>query len=182
VEAAEEEHLQAWEETPVGQESPAYGRAYIAMHLMQLLRHLKAEGMLPALVFNFERRGCEMFAGVVLEVLEEQEAAARLQYEKQLDKIRRSAAEKQAAAAAADEGGGVRVGRGAGGGGERSSSGTRGKAGQSDEPEAAAIAASTVCLEGIVFSLDEEMPDPSFTFLTQDKARSEVSTAVAMNA
>ena len=164
LEATEERHLRAWEESVLGQKSPAFGRTYLAVHLMQLLRRLKGEGMMPALVFNFERGGCEMLARVVLEFLEGQEAAARKQYERQLEKIRNAAAEQESAAAA--EAAKERPGRG---GGDEGSD--RGKGmGQ----EGVTVAATTVCLEGIVFSVNEDMPDPSFTFLEQDKPRSEV--------
>jgi superfamily II RNA helicase len=52
---------------------------------MPLLRSLHESGMLPAIIFNFERSACELYAKDLLAVLEASEQYYRRKYKDQLE-------------------------------------------------------------------------------------------------
>lgn len=53
--------------------------------LMRLLLSLSRREMLPAIIFNYDRAGCEQYALLIVRWLEDAQRAARRRYAQQLD-------------------------------------------------------------------------------------------------
>eukprot|EP00775_Hariotina_reticulata_P012834 gene12834-12962_t len=154
-------------------DEPLYDRSYQRTHLMQLVLTLREAGQLPAILFNFERSTCTHYAFQLMALLTEAEDRWRVEHKAQLtleiDKVQQGGLNAADASRPASE--------------EHSSDGrdrrgsSRSNAVPADDSGGGSSGANerdmrTVIVNGVVASVDEEMPDPSFTFLTKGKARS----------
>lgn len=151
---------------------PCFDWAYQRQHLLDLILSLRQAGELPAILFNFERGLCMAYAGLLCNALGDAEGRWREQHARELQAERAkldfgdSSADGGHDDHSSSSGGRSRQrGKAAGGadgggaGGGSSSSG---------------VDLRTVAVGGVVASADEELPDPSFTLLSYDKARSQV--------
>lgn len=138
---------------------PAYDWEYQRQHLMQMILDLRRADQLPAILFNFERGLCMRYARVICGEL----AAAEVAWaEHNADKLQQEREKLEAAAAAG-------VGDGDDGGSRGANRKQQAAAGSSGGCDL-----RTVIMNGVVASVDEEVPHPSFTLLPFDKAKSTV--------
>lgn len=159
---------------------PPFDFAYQKSHLLQLILSLRKAGQLPAILFNFERGLCMAYGDVLCRALAEAEGVWREQHAAELKAERRKLDAMQDASAASlgdeDEEGNSRGGRQRGRAAAAPDDGGAGGSGGSD------VELRTVIVGGVVASADEGMPDPSFTLLPYDKARSQVCACVHVGA
>jgi len=159
----------AWEEQHPTE--PCYDWAYQRQHLLELVLSLRAAGELPAILFNFERGLCMAYAALLCDALSAAEDTWRQQHAAELEAERRRLAAVDAAGGPADSyddggrGGRQQRGRGASGG----DAGVQAESVGGSGPDL-----RTVTVGGVVASGDDTLPDPSFTLLPYDKARSQV--------
>lgn len=145
-----------------------YDYAYQRLHLMDLVLSLRTAGQLPCIIFNFQRGLCMSYARLLVGKLQQAE-----QHWRHLNADRLVAARQAMHRGAA--GGETQAGR-SGRSGSRAAAGDEevGPSSSSGGAGGRDMRVVTDGLRGVVASADEDMPDPSFTLLAKDKARSQV--------
>jgi hypothetical protein len=151
---------------------PCFDWAYQRQHLLDLILALRQAGELPAILFNFERGLCMAYARLLGDALAAAEGRWREQH---AGELRTERAKLDFGDSSAD------------GGHDDLSSSSRGRTRQRGKAAGGAadgggvggssssgVDLRTVTVGGVVASADEELPDPSFTLLSYDKARSQV--------
>jgi hypothetical protein len=145
-----------------------YSYAYQKRHLVDLILSLRSAGELPCIVFSFERGLCMALAEVLTEQLQAAEDAWRSANAGRLDAARKALWEASLAGNLEGEGADEAGGRSA------SRKALRKAAAAAESSSDGDMRVLTVGLGGVVASVDEDLPDPSFTLLTNDKTRSQV--------